>query len=145
MSIFFETTIFSFLFSWTPRQCCALLFLHAQFPIETSGALFTLLAMRLFRTFEIKRGTKYGFYIVYGTCYFIFRVAASIYDQTFLEHAYLKESRWWCAHDTPIMYFCISAHNHGIPTHASILDTRPSLYAYREASNNWQWGGTPNP
>ena len=25
--------------------------------------------MRLFRTFEIKRGTKYGFYLVYGTCY----------------------------------------------------------------------------
>ena len=105
MSIFFVPAIFSSFFSWTPRQCCVLLFLHAQFSIETSGALFTFLAMRLFRTFKIKRGTKYGFYLVYGTCYFIFRVAASNYDKSFLKHSYRKETRWWCAHDAPIVFF----------------------------------------
>ena len=130
MSIFFVAAIFSSFFSWTPRQCCVLLFLHAQFSIETSCVLITFLAMRLFRTFKIKRGTKYGFYLVYGTCYFIFRVAASNYDKSFLKHSYRKETRWWCAHDAPIVFF-ILAHNHGIPTHTSFLATRSSLHPLR--------------
>ena len=36
---------------------------------------------------------------------FYFRVAASNYDKSFLKHSYRKKTRWWCAHDEPIVFF----------------------------------------
>ena len=110
MSIFFEATIFFFFFYFmnaTPKLRPSH-FCTPNFSIETSGALFTFLAMRLFSTFEIKRGAKYVFYLFYGTRYFIFRVAASNYEQIFLEHSHLKKKslmvRPWCTNRFFILF-----------------------------------------
>ena len=106
-------------------------FMHAHFSIGTSRALFSLLALCLFRTFKISGVTKYGFCLVYGTWYFFFRVATHNYDQHFFKAPILTikslRVRPWCAHKC---YFT-STHNHGIPTNNSFLATRSSLHPLR--------------
>ena len=117
MSIFFEIWIFFFFFYFmnaTPKLRPSH-FCTPNFSIETSGALFTFLAMRLFRTFKIKRGTKYGFSLVYCT-----------FRAPILKRKSLMV-RQWCAHNV----FFVSAHNHGIPTDTSFLATHSSLHPLR--------------
>ena len=112
MNKFLRQQYFLFFFHERHANVAPFFFLHVQFSIETSSALFTCLALRLSRAFEIKRGTKYGFSLVYCT----FRAPI------------LKLMvRQWCAHNV----FFVSAHNHGIPTHTSFLATRSSLHPLR--------------
>ena len=75
---------------WSAASIVRFFFLHAHFSSVTSRALFPFLTMCLFRKFKINGGSKYGFYLVYGSCSFFSELPLLSMTKILLERPYFK-------------------------------------------------------
>ena len=121
-------------------------FLHVHFSIGTSRAIVPFFALCLFRTFEIRGGTKYGFCLVCGTCYFFFSSGRAQLWPIFFRTPILKKKslmvRPWCAQNVilfpPIIMVSLLITRFLLPalrctlfaSHSLLLSARCSMIGY---------------
>ena len=116
MSIFSETNIiFIFFFHRGHANISPFYFCTSKFRLKLQALFLRFFHCVFFVRSKLKEAQNMGFIMYTALVILFFEWPRLIMTKVFLQRPYLKESRWWCAHDTPQMFIFISAHNHSIP------------------------------